>query len=52
MLLVKCSSFIRTQILHAQNGIPFDTESPMITSGIRLDTPHALLEDLKRMSLD
>ena len=40
------ASLVRSNITCNKNGIPFDTQSPMITSGIRLGTPHVLPEVL------
>ena len=33
------ASLVKSNITCNKNGIPFDTQSPMITSGIRLGTP-------------
>ena len=45
------NSLDRAGITCNKNAIPFDETSPFITSGIRLGTPHVLLEALKKRIL-
>ena len=44
------ASLGRANITGNKNGIPFDTESPFITSGIRLGTQLVLQEVLKKLN--
>ena len=43
--------FGRANITCNKNGIPFDTESPFITSGIRLGTPACTTRGFREKNL-
>ena len=43
---------LRANITCNKNGIPFDTESPFITSGIRLGTPACTTRGFKKKNLN